>query len=90
MTNLTIAKAQNEALVADDSYDNIIEVVKDAKSKRFWELEMLTDCEFNWRAAAQEELDRRAAAIIFSELDNDDLMSIAIGEIDINDLYRKS
>ncbi len=90
MTNLTIAKAQNEALAADDSYENIIEVVKDAKSKRFWELEMLTDCEFNWRAAAQEELDRRAAAIIFSELDNDDLMSIAIGEIDINDLYRKS
>ena len=90
MTNLTIAKAQNEALVADDSYDNILEVVKDAKSKRFWELEMLTDCEFNWRAAAQEELDRRAAAIIFSQLDTDDLMSIAIGEIDINDLYRKS
>lgn len=90
MTNLTIAKAQNEALVADDSYDNIIDVVKDAKSKRFWELEMLTDCEFDWRAAAQEELNKRAAAIIFSQLDTDDLMSIAIGEIDVNELYRKS
>ena len=90
MTNLTIAKAQNKALVADDSYDNIIDVIKEVKSQRHWELEMLTDCEFDWRAAAQEELDRRAAAIIFSQLDTDDLMSIAIGEIDINELYRKS
>ena len=90
MTNLTIAKAQNEALVAADGYDNIIDIVKDAKSKRFWELEMLTDCEFDWRTAAQEELNKRAAAIIFSQLDTDDLMSIAIGEIDINELYRKS
>lgn len=90
MTNLTIAKAQNEELVADGGYDNITDVVKDVKSKRFWELDMLTDCEFDWRAAAKEELDRRAAAIIFSQLDTDDLMSIAIGEIDINELYRKS
>lgn len=51
---------------------------------------MLTDCGFDWRAAAKEELDRRAAAIILSELTTDDLMSIAIGEIDINDLYHKS
>lgn len=89
MTNLTIAKAQNEALVAADGYDNIIDVVKDVKSKRFWELEMLTDCEFDWREAAKAELEKRAAAIIFSQLDTDDLMSIAIGEIDINELYRK-
>lgn len=90
MTNLTIAKAQNEELVAADGYDNIIDVVKEVKSQRHWELDMLTDCEFDWRAAAQEELDRRAAAIIFSQLDTDDLMSIAIGEIDINELYRNS
>lgn len=90
MTNLTIAKAQNEELVAEGGYDNIIDVVKDVKDRRHWELEMLADCEFDWRAAAKEELDRRAAAIILSELDTDDLMSIAIGEIDINELYRKS
>lgn len=90
MTNLTIAKAQNEELVVDGGYDNIIDVVKEVKSKRFWELDMLTDCEFDWRVAAKEELDRRATAIIFSQLDTDDLMSIAIGEIDINELYRKS
>lgn len=90
MTNLTIAKAQNEELVADGGYDNIIGVVKDVKSKCHWELEMLTDCEFDWRAAAQEELNKRAAAIIFSQLDTDDLMNIAIGEININELYRKS
>ncbi len=89
MTNLTIAKAQNEELVAG-GYENIIDVVREVKSQRHWELDMLTDCEFDWRAAAQEELDRRAAAIIFSQLDTDDLMSIAIGEIDINELYRKS
>lgn len=89
MTNSTV-KAQNEELVAADGYDNIIEVVKDVKGRHHWELDMLTDCEFDWRAAAQEELDRRAAAIIFSQLDTDDLMSIAIGEIDINELYRKS
>lgn len=89
MTNLTIAKAQNEELVAG-GYENIIDVVKEIKSQRHWELDMLTDCEFDWRAAAKEELDRRAAAIIFSQLDTDDLMSIAIGEIDINELYCKS
>ena len=51
---------------------------------------MLADCEFDWRAASKEELEKRAAAIILSELDTDDLISIVIGEIDINDLYRKS
>ena len=82
MTSPIIAKAQNEALVAADGYENIIDIVKDIKSKRFWESEMLTD----WRAAAQEELNKCAAAIIFSQLDMDDLMSIAIGEVDINEL----
>lgn len=89
MTNLTV-KAQNEALVIDGGYDNIINVVKDVKGRRHWELQMLTDCEFDWKSAAQEELNRRAAAIILSELDTDDLMNIAIGEIDINELYRQS
>ena len=89
MTNLTV-KAQNEALVLDGGYDNIINVVKDVKGRRHWELQMLTDCEFDWKSAAQEELNRRAAAIILSELDTDDLMNIAIGEIDVNELYRKS
>lgn len=89
MTNLTV-KAQNEALVLDGGYDNIINVVKDVKGRRHWELQMLTDCEFDWKSAAQEELNRRAAAIILSELDTDDLMNIAIGEIDINELYRQS
>ena len=89
MKNLTV-KAQNDELVADGGYDNIIDVVENVKGRRHWELEMLTDCEFDWIAAAKEELDRRAAVIILSELDTDDLMSIAIGEIDINDLYRKS
>ena len=89
MTNSTV-KAQNEELVAPDAYNNIIDVVKEVKSQRHWELDMLTDCEFDWREAARAELEKRAAAIILSNLDNDDLMSIAIGEIDINELYRKS
>ena len=37
MTNLTV-KAQNEELVADGGYDNIINVVKEVKARRHWEL----------------------------------------------------
>lgn len=89
MTNQTV-KAQNEELVPDGGYDNIIDAVKAVKGQHHGELEMLVDCEFDWRAAANEELERRAAAIVFDKLDCHDLLSITIGEIDINDLYRKS
>lgn len=51
---------------------------------------MLTDCKFDWREAAKAELEKRTAAIIFSELYTDDLMRVAVGEIDINELYSKS
>lgn len=67
----------------------LIDVLTVAKIGKPWELEMLTDCEFDWSTAAAALLNKRASDLVLNNLSNDDLMRIACQQVDVNELYRK-
>lgn len=75
-------------ILNNEDYDNLVATLKRAKASRDWTVDMLIDCEFDWAAAAAEELDRRAAKEVLADMTVEDLMAIATQEISVNEIYR--